>query len=123
MGVFYIDGMLFDFFYDFFLSKLNFVEFFISSHFFAFYAICVNFFTKTIIYHFMFSSRFILFPTFLEKNEIFRGEGGGGGGCKNNFVVALASEPVGGRSRATELPCSNIIILNELSHSTRVHLK
>ena len=29
---------------------------------------------------------------------------GGGGGVKFFFVV-LASEPVGGRSRATELPC------------------
>ena len=53
---------------------------------------------KTILSHFMFSSRFMLFPTFLE-NKFLRG--GGGGQNKQNFVV-LASEPVGGRSRATE---------------------
>ena len=54
----------------------------------------------------MFSSRFMLFPTFLENN-FFRGGGGGGGEYKNkqNFMV-FASEPVGGRSCVTELPCS-----------------
>ena len=37
---------------------------------------------------------------------------GRGGGCKNkqNFVL-LASEPVGGRSRATELPCFCVLLL------------
>ena len=33
--------------------------------------------------------------------------GGGGGGCKNKFIV-LASEPVGGISRATELSCLSL---------------
>ena len=55
----------------------------------------------------MFSSRFMLFPTFLENRA-----GGGGGGCKNKQnVVVLASEPVGGRSRATELPCFCVLLL------------
>ena len=45
----------------------------------------------------MFSSRFMLFPTFQET--IFPGVGG------VQKCMVLASEPVGGRSRATELPC------------------
>ena len=45
----------------------------------------------------------MLFPTCLEKNS--RGEGEGEGRGVKNCVV-LASEPVGGRSRANELPCS-----------------
>ena len=44
---------------------------------------CQFFFRKSIISHFMFSSRFMLFPTFLE----------------NKIVVVLASEPVCRRSR------------------------
>ena len=51
----------------------------------------------------MFSSCFMLFPTFLE-NQFFWGWGGGGGSLKKqNFVVA--PEPVGGRFQVTELPC------------------
>ena len=50
----------------------------------------------------MFSSVFMLF----HKN--IPGEGGGGQN-KQNFVV-LASEPVGGRSRATELACFNVFV-------------
>ena len=67
----------------------------------------------------MFSSRFMLFPTFLEEKKffliscffafyaisnIFRKQISPGGQNKQSFVV-LASEPVGGRSRVTELPC------------------
>ena len=50
---------------------------------------------------FIFSSRFMLFPTFIEKQN-----SGGGGSVSTKFVV-LAAEPVGRRSRATELPCQN----------------
>ena len=57
----------------------------------------------------MFSLRFMLFPTFKKKigvKNVFRG---GGGGILYQIyikkIVVLASEPVGGRSRATELPC------------------
>ena len=39
-----------------------------------------------------------------------------GGGVSKNIVV-LASEPVGGRSRATELPCFHI---NDENHFTIV---
>ena len=51
----------------------------------------------------------MLFPTFKKKIGLkklgtnFRG--GGGGGYIYIKIVVLASEPVGGRSRATELPC------------------
>ena len=52
----------------------------------------VNFFRTIILYHFMFSfmfsSRFMLFPTFLE-NKIFQGGGGGGGGCKKRIVYGV----------------------------------
>ena len=77
----------------------------------------------------------MLFPTFLEK-EIPGGGGGGnfcvkfhvffvlyaisnifwnktffrGGGGGVKQIVVLASEPVGGRSRATELPCFVILM-------------
>ena len=44
--------------------------------FFVFYAIS-SIFSKTILSHFVFSLRFILFTTFLEQK--FQGEGGGGG--------------------------------------------
>ena len=37
-----------------------------------------NFFRITILSHFLFSLRFMLFPTFLEENKLFRGGGGGG---------------------------------------------
>ena len=60
------------------------------------------FIRKTIFSHFIFSSRFMLFPTFIERKQ----NSGGGGGVSTKFVV-LAAEPVGGRSRATELPCQN----------------
>ena len=49
------------------------------------------FLEKTIISHLMFSSRFMLFPTFL-GGEV--GGGGGGDQNKQNFVI-LVSEPVG----------------------------
>ena len=49
---------------------------------------------------FLFSSRFMLFPTFLVKTKFSRGGGGG-----QNKIVVLASELVGGRSQVTELPC------------------
>ena len=61
------------------------------------------FIRKTILSHFIFSSRFMLFPTFIERKQ---NSGGGGGSVSTKFVV-LAAEPVGGRSRATELPCQN----------------
>ena len=51
----------------------------------------------------MFSSPFMLFPTFLETNYL-----------KKMFVV-LASEPVGGRSRVTELPCYELTFDLELT--------
>ena len=57
-------------------------------------------FRKTILSHFMFSSRFMLFSNFLEKKF-----SGGGGGEVSTKIVVLVSEPVGGRSRVTELPC------------------
>ena len=54
-------------------------------------------------------SRFMLFPTFLEKQLLV----GGGGQISLNRGINMrvgevrgASEPVGGRSRVTELPCS-----------------
>ena len=50
----------------------------------------------------IFSSRFMLFPTFIERKQ----NSGGGGSVPTKFVV-LAAEPVGERSRATELPCQN----------------
>ena len=54
----------------------------------------VHFFVRrTRLSHFMFSSHFMLFPTFLENLVM------------SKIIVVLASEPVGGRSRATELPC------------------
>ena len=57
--VFDIDGMLFEFFMNFFnIEKYNY------------------FFSK-----FMFSSRFMLFPTFKKKNWVKQISGGGGGGC------------------------------------------
>ena len=49
---------------------------------------CQFYFRKTIISHFMFSSRFILFPTFLE-NKIFRGGEGGGVGAKKVCGVSF----------------------------------
>ena len=60
------------------------------------------FIRKTILSHFIFSSRFMLFPTCIERKQ----NSGGGGSVSTKFVV-LAAEPVGGRSRATELPCQN----------------
>ena len=44
----------------------------------------------------------MLFPTFIERKKIRWG----GGSVSTKFVV-LAAEPVGGRSKATELPCQN----------------
>ena len=62
----------------------------------------IFFIRKTVLSHFIFSSRFMLFPTFIERKQNF----GGGGSVSTKFVV-LAAEPVGGISRATELPCQN----------------
>ena len=80
----------------------------ILSHFISRFMLYPNlnffFVRKTILSHFMFSSCFMLFPTFF-GNTIFWG---GGGGLSNKIVV-LASEPVGGRSRSTELPCYIIV--------------
>ena len=45
----------------------------------------------------------MLFPTFIERKQNFSG----GGGSVSTKCVVLAAEPVGGRSRATELPCQN----------------
>ena len=64
--------------------------------------ICI-FFVEKSISHFMFSLRFMLFSTFLE-NKIFQGVGG----VNKYWWSSLASEPVGGRSRATELPCFDL---------------
>ena len=62
------------------------LNFFVNKNKNKFYEFCFS--------HFMFSSRFVLFPTFLEQTcNLFY------------FFVVLASEPVSGRSRATELPC------------------
>ena len=52
----------------------------------------------------MFSSRFKLFPTFLEERKI------NSGGVLRIKIVVLASEPVGGRSRVTELPCYHFVL-------------
>ena len=72
--VFYIDGMLFEFFMNFFVKKIYLEFVFVSFHvFFGFYAISN------------------IFSQFSER--------GGGGGYKIFFMV-LASKPVGGRSRA-----------------------
>ena len=46
----------------------------------------------------------MLFPTFIERKQ---NSGGGGGESVSTKFVVLAAEPVGGRSRATELPCQN----------------
>ena len=58
-----------------------------------------KFFFRKTTFSFMFSSRFMLFPTFLEKE--FSGVG------VSKKSVGLASEPVGGKSQATELPCDS----------------
>ena len=44
----------------------------------------IFFFIKTMLFHFMFSSRFMLFPTFL-GNKIFWG----GGGCQKYCGVSV----------------------------------
>ena len=54
---------------------------------------------------------FHIFFTFYAISNIYRKKtkfrwGGGGESVSTKFVV-LAAEPVGGRSRATELPCQN----------------
>ena len=67
----------------------------------------------------MFSSRFLLFPTFLEKHfflisfRVFYAIGNLYPIYILKKIVVLASEPVGGRSRATELPCfiSNVWVV------------
>ena len=86
-----------------------------------FRGVSIFFFRKTLLYHFI--SRFMLFSTlkkfltiekcpftswlngrwFLQISNIY---------IKKQIVV-LACEPVGGRSRATELPCSNYFINSE----------
>ena len=47
---------------------------------------------------------FYAISNIFRKNYFFSG-GGGGGRVSRKKIVVLASEPVGGRSRATELPC------------------
>ena len=57
---------------------------------------CVVFDNDGMLFEFV-----IPFLTFLEQNNVV---GTGRGWCNKMFVV-LASEPVGGRSQATELVC------------------
>ena len=66
--VFDIDGMLFEFFMNFFNIEK--------------YKILKNF-----LQNFMFSSRFMLFPTFKKKNCVKKFRGGGGG--KGNFSIYI----------------------------------
>ena len=62
-GVLYIDGMLFEFFMNFLNFEKNQIKIF------------------SFLQYFMFSSRFMLFPT-LKKNVYKKKSGGGGGsGC------------------------------------------
>ena len=75
--VFFIDWMLFAFFYIEILTKIK----------------------KNIFKHFVFS--FHVFFAFYAISNIFRK----GEVVVSTKIVVLASEPVGGRSRATELPC------------------
>ena len=56
-----------------------------------------------------------VFFAFYTISNIYRKQNFPGGGGGVVVFVELASEPVGGRSRATELPCFkiNILFLNE----------
>ena len=61
----------------------------------------------------IFFLHFMLFPTFPEKNNSGNKKQFGNSGnlypIYKKKIVVLASEPVGGRSRATELPCLTIV--------------
>ena len=67
------------------------------------------FIRKKMLSHFIFSSHFMPFPTFIERKQSSSGGGGGGGWSVSTKFVVLAAEPVGGRSRATKLPCQKYL--------------
>ena len=67
--VFDIDGMSFDFFMNFLNIEKKFKNFFFQN--------------------FMFSSRFMLFPTLKKKNWCTKKFGGGGGGIEKNKILRI----------------------------------